>query len=73
MSVLTETPIKRARPRPMSEDLLGRSRPKVVYDDGDGECLCITNTCLTFSLINRRHRIQVIVECCDKRSGPTHQ
>ncbi|OJA11619.1 hypothetical protein AZE42_05475 [Rhizopogon vesiculosus] len=28
-----ETPIKRARPRPMSEMLLGRSRPKAMYED----------------------------------------
>ena len=63
--LLTETPIKRARSRPMSEDLLGRSRPKAIYDDGDGEYLCITNLCLIFSLINRRSRL-VIVGRCDK-------
>jgi serine/arginine repetitive matrix protein 2 len=31
-----ETPMKRARPRPMSEMLLGRSRPKAVYEDENG-------------------------------------
>jgi hypothetical protein len=31
-----ETPIKRARPRPMSEMLLGRSRPKAMYEDENG-------------------------------------
>lgn len=30
----TETPVKRTR-RPMSEQLLLRSRPKAIYDDGD--------------------------------------
>ncbi|KAI6028122.1 hypothetical protein EDC04DRAFT_164044 [Pisolithus marmoratus] len=31
----TETPVKRTRLRPMSEQLLSRSRPKAIYDDGD--------------------------------------
>ncbi|KIJ60131.1 hypothetical protein HYDPIDRAFT_32553 [Hydnomerulius pinastri MD-312] len=30
-----ETPVKRARPRPMSEQLLGRSRPKAMYEEDD--------------------------------------
>ncbi|KAH7920517.1 hypothetical protein BV22DRAFT_1133018 [Leucogyrophana mollusca] len=30
-----ETPVKRARPRPVSEQLLGRSRPKAIYEDDD--------------------------------------
>ncbi|KAH7884200.1 hypothetical protein F5I97DRAFT_1671717 [Phlebopus sp. FC_14] len=34
--VSVETPVKRARPRPMSEQLLGRSRPKAIYEE-DGE------------------------------------
>jgi len=31
-----ETPMKRPRPRPMSEMLLGRSRPKAMYEDENG-------------------------------------
>ncbi|KAI8973078.1 hypothetical protein BD414DRAFT_447875 [Trametes punicea] len=34
MSV-SETPVKRARPRPMSEQMLGRPRPQAICDDGD--------------------------------------
>lgn len=34
----TPMPVKRARPRPMSEQLLGKSRPKPISDDADGEC-----------------------------------
>ncbi|KAG6330873.1 hypothetical protein ID866_8216 [Astraeus odoratus] len=30
-----ETPVKRSRVRPTSEQLLCRSRPKAIYDDGD--------------------------------------
>ncbi|KAF8060726.1 hypothetical protein FPV67DRAFT_304096 [Lyophyllum atratum] len=30
------TPVKRARPRPMSEQLLGRSRPQALYEGEDG-------------------------------------
>ncbi|KAI0354136.1 hypothetical protein OH77DRAFT_1405859 [Trametes cingulata] len=32
---LSETPVKRARPRPMSEQMLGRPRPQPICDDGD--------------------------------------
>jgi len=31
------TPVKR-RARPMSEQLLGRARPKAIHEDGEGEC-----------------------------------
>ena len=31
------TPIKRARPRPMSEQLLGKARPKAILDDAVGK------------------------------------
>jgi hypothetical protein len=31
-----ETPIKRVRPRPVSEQPLGRSRPKAMYEDENG-------------------------------------
>jgi serine/arginine repetitive matrix protein 2 len=31
-----ETPVKRARARPMSEQLLGRSRPRGMYENEDG-------------------------------------
>lgn len=31
------TPVKRARPRPMSEQLLGKARPKAILDDADGK------------------------------------
>jgi hypothetical protein len=31
-----ETPSKRARARPLSEQLLGRSRPKAMYEDENG-------------------------------------
>ncbi|KAI0938313.1 hypothetical protein AcV5_000019 [Taiwanofungus camphoratus] len=31
-----ETPVKRARPRPVSEQMLGRARPQAICDDGDG-------------------------------------
>ncbi|KAG5650532.1 hypothetical protein H0H81_011921 [Sphagnurus paluster] len=31
-----ETPVKRARARPMSEQLLGKSRPKPMYESEDG-------------------------------------
>ncbi|KAG6865214.1 hypothetical protein C0991_004415 [Blastosporella zonata] len=31
-----ETPVKRARPRPLSEQLLGKSRPKPMYEGEDG-------------------------------------
>ncbi len=31
------TPVKRARVRPLSEQLLGKSRPKAVYEDEEGE------------------------------------
>ncbi|TFK33165.1 hypothetical protein BDQ12DRAFT_448473 [Crucibulum laeve] len=30
------TPVKRARPRPMSEQLLGKSRPRPMYESEDG-------------------------------------
>ncbi|KAG2365179.1 hypothetical protein BDR07DRAFT_1470529 [Suillus spraguei] len=39
-----ETPIKRARPRPVSEHLLGRSRPKAMYED--------ENDCAVMSLLD---------------------
>ncbi|KAG6810305.1 hypothetical protein H0H92_012482 [Tricholoma furcatifolium] len=31
-----ETPIKRARPRPLSEQLMGKSRPRPLYEGEDG-------------------------------------
>lgn len=31
------TPVKRARPRPMSEQMLGRPRPQPICDEGDGD------------------------------------
>ncbi|KAG2338846.1 hypothetical protein BDR05DRAFT_951659 [Suillus weaverae] len=39
-----ETPIKRAHPRPLSEQLLGRSRPKAMYED--------ENDCAVMSLLD---------------------
>jgi len=30
------TPVKPARPRPVSENLLGKPRPKGIHEDGDG-------------------------------------
>ncbi|KAG2030786.1 hypothetical protein BDR03DRAFT_161432 [Suillus americanus] len=39
-----ETPIKRVRPRPVSEQLLGRSRPKAMYED--------ENDCAVMSLLD---------------------
>ena len=68
----TETPGKRPRSRPMSEHLLGRSRPKAIYDDGDGEYPYIISMHLVLSCIDRQRR-HVIVGRCDKRSGATHQ
>ena len=33
----SETPVKKARPRPVSEQLLGRTRPKgIVSDEAEG-------------------------------------
>ena len=39
---LSETPGKRVRPRPLSEQMLGRPRPQAICDnsDGDGELNC---------------------------------
>ena len=68
----TETPGKCPRSRPMSEHLLGRSRPKAIYDDGYGEYLCITSMHLVLSCIDRQRR-HVIIGRCDKRSGATYQ
>lgn len=34
------TPMKRARPRPLSEQLLGRSRPRPMYEDDEGWFFC---------------------------------
>ena len=34
---LTETPNKRARPRPVSEQMLGRPRPQAICDNSDGD------------------------------------
>ncbi|KAI0666503.1 hypothetical protein C8Q78DRAFT_984185 [Trametes maxima] len=34
---LGDTPVKRARPRPMSEQMLGRPRPQPIHDDGEGD------------------------------------
>ncbi|KAI0077491.1 hypothetical protein K474DRAFT_1077009 [Panus rudis PR-1116 ss-1] len=31
-----ETPVKRARPRPVSEQLLGKTRPQGIHEEGDG-------------------------------------
>ncbi|KAI9060404.1 hypothetical protein FKP32DRAFT_1595485 [Trametes sanguinea] len=36
---LGETPVKRARPRPMSEQMLGRPRPQPICDDGEGDAV----------------------------------
>ncbi|KAI0635339.1 hypothetical protein C8Q77DRAFT_1054820 [Trametes polyzona] len=33
----SDTPVKRARPRPMSEQMLGRPRPQPICDEGDGD------------------------------------
>lgn len=33
---IMETPVKKARPRPMSEQMLGKSRPRPIVDDADG-------------------------------------
>ena len=61
----TETPGKCPCSRPMSKHLLGRSRPKVIYDDGYGEYLCITSMHLVLSCIDRQCR-HVIIGRCDK-------
>ena len=43
---LMETPVKRVRPRPVSEHLLGRSRPKPFYEGDDGEIsYCLHPNC----------------------------
>ncbi|KAH9896427.1 hypothetical protein C8Q73DRAFT_788785 [Cubamyces lactineus] len=34
---LSETPVRRARPRPMSEQMLGRPRPQAICDDGEDD------------------------------------
>ncbi|OSC98903.1 hypothetical protein PYCCODRAFT_1470720 [Trametes coccinea BRFM310] len=36
---LGETPVKRARPRPMSEQMLGRPRPQPICDNGEGDAV----------------------------------
>ncbi|OBZ78003.1 hypothetical protein A0H81_01654 [Grifola frondosa] len=49
-----ETPVKRARPRPMSEQMLGRTRPRAICEDEDGVLSildAVTNDLA--SLINR--------------------
>ena len=38
-----ETPQKRVRPRPVSEQLLDRSRPKPFYEGDDGEISCCSH------------------------------
>ncbi|KAH9913689.1 uncharacterized protein BXZ73DRAFT_81864 [Epithele typhae] len=55
-STKSETPIKRSRSRPMSEQMLGRPRPQAVYDDDDGDALMDILDAATndlASLINR--------------------
>ncbi len=44
---LTETPNKRARPRPLSEQMLGRARPQAICDNSDGDGK-LTKLCLPF-------------------------
>ncbi|KAI6020976.1 hypothetical protein BKA83DRAFT_4293512 [Pisolithus microcarpus] len=39
VTLSNETPMKRTRLRPMSEQLLSRSRPKAIYDDGDDDAV----------------------------------
>jgi len=39
-NLLVETPGKRVRPRPVSEQLLDQSRPKPFYGGDDGEISC---------------------------------
>ena len=42
---LSETPGKRVRPRPLSEQMLGRPRPQAICDnsDGDGESIVLSS------------------------------
>ncbi|PIL26963.1 hypothetical protein GSI_10101 [Ganoderma sinense ZZ0214-1] len=53
---LTETPNKRARPRPLSEQMLGRPRPQPICDNSDGDAMLSLLDAATndlASLINR--------------------
>ncbi|CDO70210.1 hypothetical protein BN946_scf184942.g10 [Trametes cinnabarina] len=53
---VSETPIKRARPRPMSEQMLGRPRPQPICDDAEGDAVLSILDAATndlASLINR--------------------
>ncbi|KAL6299475.1 hypothetical protein BKA93DRAFT_870647 [Sparassis latifolia] len=49
------TPVKRARPRPMSEQLLGKARPQAVCESQEGDVLSILDAVTNdlASLINR--------------------
>ncbi|KAI0746236.1 hypothetical protein C8Q80DRAFT_1271161 [Daedaleopsis nitida] len=52
---LNETPVKRARPRPMSEQMLGRPRPQPICDNSEGDVLSMLDAATNdlASLINR--------------------
>lgn len=49
-----ETPVKKARARPMSEQLLGRSRPKGMYESEDGMLNAYASVMHLFILVNFR-------------------
>ncbi|KAH8096901.1 hypothetical protein BXZ70DRAFT_895536 [Cristinia sonorae] len=72
-SVHVETPVKRARPRPVSEQLLGKLRPQAIHggDDGDG-VLSILDAATNdlASLINRLDLEATPASCASTNASP---
>ncbi|KAL4064764.1 hypothetical protein V8B97DRAFT_2010772 [Scleroderma yunnanense] len=66
----TETPVKRARPRPISEQLLGRSRPKAIYDDGDDDAVLSLLDAATNDLAQLINKLDLEATPCSRDMSP---
>ena len=72
---LSETPAKRARPRPVSEQMLGRPRPQAICDnsEGDGECNGVFSSFSFFPLAEMVFRSDAFATGCSyERFGFAH-
>jgi hypothetical protein len=60
------TPLNRPRPRPVSEQLLVKPRPKAIYEDDEGP----SSFFISLQYTQYNHRRHVHSRCCYQRLGP---
>ena len=67
------TPVKKARLRPLSEQLLGRTRPRATHDNEEGQFFSILCSTVFYSYIFHFCRSTLNSWCSNKRPRVAHQ